>query len=107
MTTFDKRTKAYENKFAHDAEIQFKVTARRNNLLGLWAAGRLHLDPAKAKSYAKEIVEIHVDFSSDEEVVSKILVDFEAASIPSGRDAIMDMLDLFSEMAREQIVGEA
>lgn len=106
MTTFDQRTKAYENKFAHDAELQFKVIARRNNLLGLWAAGRLHLEPQQAGHYARAIVEAHVDHGSDEEVIRKILSDFSAAEIASDRRAVVDMLSLFEAMAREQILND-
>src|SRR5262245_37777132 len=65
MTTFDKRKDAFENKFAHDAELQFKAEARRNKLLGLWAAGLLGKTGAAADAYAKEVIAADFEKAGD------------------------------------------
>lgn len=75
MTTFDSRENAFENKFAHDAELQFKVAARRNRLLGLWAAERLGHTGDAAEAYAKSIVVADLQEAGDEDVVRKLVAD--------------------------------
>ena len=72
MTTFDDRENAFENKFAHDAEMQFKADARRNKLLGLWAAGLMGLEGAAAESYAKEVVKSDFEEAGHEDVYRKV-----------------------------------
>lgn len=75
MTTFDDREKAFENKFAHDAEMQFKAEARRNKLLGLWAAGLLGLSGDAAEEYAKSVVMADFEEAGSDDVVRKIAAD--------------------------------
>lgn len=75
MTTFDKREEGFEKKFAHDEELQFKAMARRNKLLGLWAAGLLGKAGADADAYAKEVVMADFEEAGDEDVFRKIAKD--------------------------------
>ena len=81
MTTFDERKNAFEQKFAHDEELRFKATARRNKLLGLWAAGKLGKSGAEAEAYAKSVVVADFEEAGDEDVVRKLKSDFGAASL--------------------------
>ena len=81
MTTFDQRKDAYENKFAHDEELRFKATARRNKLLGLWAAEKLGKSGADAEAYAKSVVVADYEEAGDEDVVRKVKNDFALASV--------------------------
>ena len=77
MTTFDKREEEFEKKFAHDEELRFKATARRNKMLGLWAAEKLGLSGAEAEAYAKEVV--MAEFAEgDHDIARKIRKDFDA-----------------------------
>ena len=81
MTTFDQRKDAYENKFAHDEELRFKATARRNKLLGLWAAEKLGKSGADAEAYAKSVVVADFEEAGDEDVVRKVKNDFALARV--------------------------
>jgi hypothetical protein len=81
MTTFDKREEAFENRFAHDEELRFKATARRNKLLGLWAAEKLGLSGDEANTYAKSVVLSDFEEVGDNDVVRKVLGDFGAAHV--------------------------
>jgi len=72
MSTFDDRENAFENKFAHDAEMQFKADARRNKLVGLWAAGLLGKDGDAAEDYAKEVVKSDFEEAGHEDVFRKL-----------------------------------
>jgi hypothetical protein len=81
MTTFDKREEAFEKQFAHDEELKFKATARRNKMLGLWAAEKLGLSGAEADSYALSVVMYDLEDTSDHDVVHKIRKDFDAKSV--------------------------
>jgi len=75
MTTFDDREKGFEQKYKHDQELQFKVNARRNRLLGLWAAERMGLSGAAADDYAKTVVQADFERPGDSDVVEKVLKD--------------------------------
>ena len=75
MTTFDERESAFENKFAHDAEMQFKAEARRNKLLGLWAAELLGKSGEDADAYAKEVIKADFEEAGDEDVYRKVAGD--------------------------------
>jgi len=81
MTTFDQRKDAFENKFAHDEELRFKATARRNKLLGLWAAEKLGKSGAEAEAYAKSVVVADFEEAGDEDVVRKVKNDFALAGV--------------------------
>jgi len=77
MTTFDKREEGFEKKFAHDEELQFKATARRNKLFGLWAAEKLGLTGPQADAYAKEVVVADFEEAGDQDVFRKIRKDLD------------------------------
>lgn len=81
MTTFDNRKDSAEKKFAHDAELQFKAGARRNKLLGHWAAGLMGISGAEADAYAKEVVMSDFEEAGDEDVFRKIRKDIDAAKL--------------------------
>jgi hypothetical protein len=81
MTTFDKREDGFEKKFAHDEELHFKATARRNKLLGLWAAENLGLTGAQADAYAKEVVMADFEEAGDHDIFKKIRKDFDNKKI--------------------------
>jgi hypothetical protein len=80
MTTFDKREEAFEQQFAHDEELKFKATARRNKLLGLWAAEKLKLSGAEADSYALSVVMADLE-AGEHDVARKIRKDFDAKGV--------------------------
>ena len=105
MTTFDEREKDFEARFKHDQELRFKVTARRNRLLGLWAAGRMGLVGDAADGYAKQIVE--AEFSGgDKHVVAKIVADLAAKGHGATAAQVQFELDHFAEQAKQQIMQE-
>ena len=81
MTTFDKREEGFEKKFALDEELRFKASARRNKLLGLWAAEKLGLSGAAADAYSKEVVAADFEEAGDEDVFRKVRKDFDAKGI--------------------------
>lgn len=81
MTTFDKREEAFEQQFAHDEELRFKATARRNKLLGLWAAEKLGLTGAEADSYALSVVMSAFESTGTPDVMHKIRNDFDAKGV--------------------------
>src|SRR5262245_63453523 len=95
MTTFDKREEGFEKKFAHDEELRFKATARRNKLLGLWAAEKLGLSGDAANAYAKEVV--MADFEANHDVGKKILQDLSAKGVVATeqelRRTMTDLMD--------------
>ncbi|WP_350334807.1 DUF1476 domain-containing protein [Coralliovum pocilloporae] len=107
MTTFDQREDAFERKFAHDEELRFKAEARRNKLLGLWAAEKLGLSGEKAADYAKEVVRADFDEPGDEDVFRKIRGDFDSAGIEQSDHQIRRTMDELMATAREQIATEA
>ncbi|MGN6573179.1 MAG: DUF1476 domain-containing protein [Pseudolabrys sp.] len=80
-TTFDKREEAFEKQFAHDEELRFKAMARRNKLLGLWAAGILGKSGADADAYAKEVVLADFEESGDNDVMRKVVKDLAGKGI--------------------------
>jgi hypothetical protein len=88
MTTFDKREEAFEQQFAHDEELRFKATARRNKLLGLWAAEQLGLKGAEADSYALSIVMSALENDGEHDVMGKIRKDFDAKGVAQSNHQI-------------------
>jgi hypothetical protein len=81
MTTFDQRKEGFEKKFAHDEELRFKATARRNKLLGMWAAEKLGVSGPAADAYAKEVVMADFEEAGDDDVFRKVRKDFDAKSV--------------------------
>lgn len=98
------REKAFEDKFAHDAELQFKVTARRNKLLGLWAAGLLKLTPEEADAYAKSVVQADFEEAGDDDVFRKVHGDLTARGIDITDHAVRRAMDETLMEARRQFM---
>lgn len=103
MTTFDDRKEGFERKFAHDEELLFKANARRNKLLGLWAAEKLGLSGADAEVYAKSIVMADFQEAGDEDVFRKVRADFDAKSVAQSDHQIRHAMDEMMAVAVQQI----
>jgi len=104
MTTFDKREEGFEKKFAHDEELRFKANARRNKLLGLWAADKLGLKGAEADSYAKAVVVADFEEGGDNDVYRKLRKDFDAKGVSDvSEQQIRRMMDDLLAKAIEEI----
>jgi hypothetical protein len=98
MTTFDKREEGFEKKFAHDEELRFKANARRNKLLGLWAAEKMGLAGPAADAYAKEVVMADFEEAGDDDVFRKVRKDFDAKGVAqSDQDIRKTMIDLMAQ----------
>lgn len=106
MTMFDDRERAFEAKFAHDEEMLFRVHARRNRLLGQWAADRMKLSPAETEAYAKSVVQADFEETGDEDVIRKLLGDLIAAGVDSNEAEIRTAMDAKAIDARRQLMGE-
>lgn len=106
MTTFDDREKAFESKFKLDQEIQFKVTNRRNKLLGLWIAGQIGKSGADAEAYAREVVLSDFEKAGEEDVVQKVLKDLATAGKPGDAAAIRGKMASLLEEAKRQVMTE-
>jgi hypothetical protein len=102
-TTFDKREEGFEKQFAHDEELRFKAIARRNKLLGLWAAANLGLTGAEAESYAKELVLAEFQAAGDEDVFRKVRSDFDAKGVVQSDHQIRRHMDELLAQALIQI----
>jgi hypothetical protein len=106
MTTFDERESSFENKFKHDRELQFKVNARRNKLLGLWAAGQLGIHGAEAEAYAKAVVVADFEKPGDQDVVDKLMGDFKAHNIEMSESRLRKQMSELLTAATTQIKSE-
>ena len=107
MTTFDNRENAFENKFAHDADLQFKITARRNKLVGQWAAEKMGLTPEETTAYATSVVQADFEEAGDEDVIRKLLGDLTSAGIDVDDAMIRAALDEKMVEARRQFIEPA
>ncbi|MEM6386994.1 MAG: DUF1476 domain-containing protein [Pseudomonadota bacterium] len=103
MSTFDDRENAFENKFAHDAEMKFKAEARRNKLLGLWAAELMGKSGDDAEAYGKEVVQADFEEAGDEDVFRKVSGDLGA--LTTEEDIRSKMAELMS-VAKAQLLDE-
>ena len=103
MTTFDKREEGFEKKFAHDEELKFKAAARRNKMLGLWAAEKMGLAGAEAEAYAKEVVMSDFQEVGDHDVFRKIRQDFDGKKLPIADQDIRRVMGELMEQAFAQI----
>lgn len=104
MTTFDDREKAFENMFAHDQEMQFRIQARRNRLLGEWAATKMGLTPEETDAYAKAVVQADFEEAGDEDVIRKILGDMTQAGISIDEAGVRGAMDEQAVIARRQFI---
>lgn len=107
MTTFDNRENAFENKFAHDADLQFKIVARRNKLVGIWAAGKMGLTPEETDAYAKAVVQADFEEAGDEDVIRKLLGDLTSAGVEVDDATVRAALEAQLIEARRQFIEQA
>jgi hypothetical protein len=103
MSGFDKRREGYESKFAHDEELKFKATARRNKLLGLWAAEKLGLSGQAAEDYAKGVVKADFEEVGEEDVFRKVRKDFDDKKVAVSDHQIRREMEELMATAVEQI----
>ncbi len=106
MTTFDDREKKYEGAFAHDAALRFKAEARRNKLLGLWAAELMGKQGEAADAYAKEVIKSDLEEAGDDDVFRKIRGDFDDANVDQSDHQIRRHMDEFMAEAMKQIKND-
>ena len=107
MTDFNDRRKGEESKFAMDEETAFKVAARRNRMLGEWAAGLMGLTEEETDSYKKAVVQADFEEAGDEDVIRKVLGDLTAAECDVSEDDIRTKLDECAVEARRQLMSES
>lgn len=105
MNSFDDREKAFEKKFAHDAEMQFKAAARRNKLLGLWLAEAL--GEADADAYARSVVAADLKEAGDEDVIAKVMADIAAKGVSISEADVRAKLAALGPEAKAQVMAEA
>jgi hypothetical protein len=106
MTTFDDREKALENKFSHDMELQFKARARKNKMLGLWAAGLMGKSGADAETYSRDIVMADFEKPGDHDVIHTLMRDLAAAGKPTEEHTIRKQGERFLVDATRQVMAE-
>lgn len=107
MTTFDDRERAFETKYARDEEMQFRIIARRNRLLGEWAARLMGLSEEETSSYAKDVVRADFEEAGDDDVVRKVLGDLTSAGVDADEAKIREALDHKMVEARRQIMEQS
>ncbi|PLK26346.1 DUF1476 domain-containing protein [Novosphingobium sp. TH158] len=107
MTDFNDRERAEEAHFAHDEEMSFRIVARRNRLLGNWAAERMGLSAAETESYAKAVVQADFEEAGDEDVIRKLLGDMTAAGLDVSEAEVREALEAKAVEARRALMGEA
>ncbi len=103
MSGFDKRREGYESKFAHDQDLKFKATARRNKLLGLWAAEKMGLSGDAASEYAKDVVKSDFEEAGDDDVFRKVRKDLDAKKVTVSDHQIRREMEDLMATAVEQI----
>jgi hypothetical protein len=106
MTTFDQREQAFEQKFEHDEELRFKARARRNKMLGLWAAGLIGKTGDTAEAYARDIVMADFEKPGDHDVVHTLMHDLAAAGKPTEEHTIRRQGERFMAEAMKQVMTE-
>lgn len=106
MSSFNDREKAFESKFAHDQELKFKATARRNKLLGAWAAEQMGLSGDEAQAYVSEVIRSDLEEPGDEDVFRKVWTDLQAKHVDLSEHQVRrQIVDLMEEAIR-QIEGK-
>lgn len=106
MSSFDDRKKGQEAKFAHDAELRFKAEARRNKLLGIWAAEQMGMSDEHAKKYAAEVVAADFAEAGDEDVFRKVAADLKAKGASVSDDMLRKKMADLVAVARDQVIAE-
>ena len=107
MTDFNDRERAEEAKFAHDEEMHFRVHARRNRLLGTWAAEKMNLSAVETEAYAKSVVQADFEEAGDEDVIRKLLGDLVSAGVEVSEAEVRSALEAKAVEARRSLMGEA
>ena len=107
MTDFRDREKGEERKFAMDAETAFRVAARRNRLLGRWAAAQMDLGPEETEAYATAVIQADFEEAGDEDVIRKVLGDLVAAGLDVDADTVRAALEEKSVEAKRQLMSES
>ena len=106
MASFNDREKAFEDKYKHDQELQFKVEVRRNKLLGLWAAELLDKKGDEADAYAKEVISSDFDEPGDDDVLRKVLADLQGAGVDFSAHRLRHKMDELLSVAKQQVMTE-
>lgn len=106
MSTFDDRKNDFENKFKHDQELQFKVMARRNRLLGEWAGAEMGLSGEALTAYAKDVVMSDFDRPGDDDVLEKVQADLKAAGVELESARLRKKMDSLLGDAKTQVMAE-
>ena len=106
MASFDEREKGFESKYKLDQDLQFKVQARRNKLLGLWAAELLGKSGAAADAYAQEVVASDFEKPGDTDVLDKVTNDLMASGVRMDAHAVRKQMDKLLDTAKKQVIGE-
>jgi hypothetical protein len=104
MTTFDDRERAFETKYAREQEMQFRIVARRNRLLGQWAANLMGLSQAEADAYASDVIRADFEEAGDEDVIRKVLGDLISAGVDCDEGRIREALAHKTVEARRQLM---
>ena len=104
MTGFDDRDRAFENQFARDADMQFRIVARRNRLVGEWAASKMGLTAEETDAYAKAVVQADFEEAGDEDVIRKLLGDLLSAGVEVDESVVRAALDAKGVEARRQFI---
>lgn len=104
MTQFDDRERAFESKFAHDEEMKFRIIARRNRLLGEWAARKMGLSDVETESYAKDVVRSDFEEAGEHDVVRKVIGDLATANVDIDEDKVREAMRNKEIEARRQII---
>ncbi|HEY9581159.1 MAG TPA: DUF1476 domain-containing protein [Rhizorhapis sp.] len=105
MTNFQDREQGFEAKFAHDEELQFKIIARRNRLVGVWAAEKMGLTPEETDAYAKAVVQADFEEAGDEDVIRKVLGDLTSAGVEADDSLVRTALEAKAVEARRQFMA--
>jgi hypothetical protein len=104
MSTFDERERAFETKYARDQDMQFRITARRNKLLGQWAAGLMGLSQAEADAYASDVIRADFEEAGDEDVIRKVVGDLTSAGVDCDEARVREALGHKTVEARRQLM---
>lgn len=104
MTTFDDRERAFEAKYANDQELAFRITARRNRLLGEWAAQKMGLTAEESDAYAKAVVQADFEEAGDEDVIRKLVGDLTSAGVDTDEPTVRAALEEQAVIARRQFM---
>ncbi|GGZ42548.1 MULTISPECIES: DUF1476 domain-containing protein [Asticcacaulis] len=106
MTTFEDRSKGFENQFAHSEELEFKAAARRNRMVGLWAGEKMGLTGQILEDYAKAVVRADFEQPGEEDVIRKVLGDLKASNLSVSESEVRTRVAEYHAQAREALKGE-